>query len=806
MDPKQNKTSVSLNNEELARLLSGASTMKTYELKEKGCRSLLLSDGPIGVRMEDANGDSLAGISRTLPSTCFPAGSTLASSFDVSLLKEIGEAIGLEAHHYEADVVLGPAMNIMRNPLGGRNFEYYSEDPFLTGSLASSYVVGMQSTGTGSCLKHFAGNNNETNRFVGDSSIDSRALHDIYLKGYEMAVKNSHPWAVMTAYNRVNGVFCSQNGYLLNQVLRQDWGFDGLVMTDWGGIVDRVKALKNGCDLEMPGMSFHNINLTKKSLDDGSLPLSMAEASGERISLLGERTKDGKGGPDFFGEHFELAKKAALESVVLLKNDGILPLSEGEDICIIGSLFETPRYQGSGSSMLNPAIFVSHRSAMAERNLRYEYEEGYDQFENEPNSKKEKAALDLAKKHDIILFYGGLTDFMESEGFDRSDMKLPKNQLSLLNKLFGLNKKIVFVYFGGNSVEMPFINNINGLLDMGLPGEAVGEVTMDVLFGYSSPSGRLTYTWPLSYEDVPFGKEFAKSKNELYKESIYVGYRYYASANKNVLFPFGFGLSYSKFKCSDMRVKKEEDGLLVSLNVSNVGASVSSYIVQAYVGSSIRGFPMPRRELKGFVRVKLNPGEKEGVVIKIPFESLKVYDAVSKSEILAKGLYKIEICEDSLSPLMDEKIELGEADIVSPYGGDALRKMESPQTLTTITDDDFALMLGRDVSKDEHDSRPYDMETAIRDFKTPFGRFFKWVTAYVGLRQYRKGKRLKDAAKRERECKAGYFVYRLMGNNSLRSLCYSSSGSFKYNIAQGILLMANHHLIKGLIAMCKKEK
>lgn len=806
MNSKQSQTLASLSNEEIARLLSGASPMKTYDLKDKGYRSLLLSDGPIGVRMEDANGDSLAGISKTLPSTCFPALSTLASSFDSSLLKEIGEAIGLEARHYGVDVLLAPAMNIMRNPLNGRNFEYFSEDPFLTGSLASSYVEGMQSVGTGSSLKHFAANNNETNRFVGDSSIDLRALHDIYLKGFEMAVKKAHPFAIMAAYNRVNGVFCSQNDYLLNDTLRKEWGFDGLVMTDWGGNVNRVEGIKNGCDLEMPGMSLHSVNLTMNGLHDGTLPASIAMESVKRIRILGERTKEGKGAPDYFFEHYSLALKGALEGAILLKNDGTLPLSKEADACVIGSLFASPRYQGSGSSMLNPALFVSHKMAFGDSNIHFEYSEGYDGSETKPNKKMEQRALSLAKKHETIIFYGGLSDFMESEGFDRSDMRLPANQLSILNNLILLHKKIIFVYFGGSSVELPFLDGINALLDMGLPGEAIGEATDKILFGYVSPSGRLTYTWPLSYSDVPFGEEFVKSKNELYKESIYVGYRYYSSANKKVRFPFGFGLSYSKFEYSNMKVSKRKDALEVSLKVTNVGNALSATVVQVYIGGVMKNFPMAKRELKGFSRISLNPKEGRVISIVIPLSDLNVYDVVSKRENLAKGLYKVEICEDSLTPIESKELFLGSEEIKTDYSESALKKMEDPSLLLGITNEDFSSMLHRNVSLDEHDSRPYDMETAIRDFKTPFGRFFKWVTSYVGLRQYKKGRRLKDPSKKERECKAGYFVYRLMGNNSLRSLSYSSSGSFKYTIAQGILLMVNGHIFKGLIAMCKKEK
>lgn len=801
----QNETAT-ITNEEYSRLFSGSSSMRTYDLSSKGIRPLLLSDGPIGIRMEDANGDSLAGISKTLPSTCFPAASTLASSFDKDLLERVGKAIGEEARHYGADIILGPAINIMRNPLGGRNFEYYSEDPFLTGYLASNYVKGLQSTGTGSCLKHFAANNNETNRFVGDSIVDDRTLHDIYLKPFEMVVKNARPLAVMSSYNRLNGTFCSENEYLLNKTLRKEWGFDGVVMTDWGGCVSRVKGILNGCDLEMPGMCEHNVKEAKRALDDGTIPQNIASQSALRIKKVGELTEKGKFGESHFDEHYELALEAALESAVLLKNDGILPLDENSDFCVIGSLFMTPRYQGSGSSMLNPSRFVSHKGAFASNDIKCEYEEGYDQFSFEIDLKKEKKALDLALKHQIVLFYGGLTDFMESEGFDRDSMKLPANQVSLLNKLIAEKKRIIFLYFGGNAVEMPFLDGVSALLNMGLPGEAIGEATRKIVFGYCSPSGRLTYTWPKSYLDVPFGNEFAKKKNEAYKESIYVGYRYYVSAKKAVLFPFGYGLSYTSFTYGKMKIEKKDGSICVKVDVTNNGSSFGYEIVQAYIGLSVESFPTPKRELKGIARISLTPGETKEATIQIPFADLLYFDERKKKEIFAKGQYLIEICRDSMTPIDKCEMELGEEDIKVPYSQEILKKMLNPIDLPSLSDKEFIDLLGYSFKEDEHKEKPYDMETAIRDFDTPFGRFFKWVTSYVGLRQYRKGRRLKDSAKRERECKAGWFVYRLMGNNSLRSLCFSSGGAFKYNIAEGILQMVNGHFIKGLKAMLKKER
>jgi beta-glucosidase len=353
---------------------------------------------------------------------------------------------------------------------------------------------------------------------------------------------------------------------------------------------------------------------------------------------------------------------------------------------------------------------------------------------------------------------------------------------------------------------MPFIKDINALLDMGLPGEMVGEATRELLFGYVSPSGRLTYSWPISYKDVPFGEEFTKSKSELYKESIYVGYRYYASFPSKVLFPFGYGLSYSSFSYKEMKVETSEDELKIKVNVTNTGAVASSVIIEAYTGLKNKDIPSSIRELKGYSRVFLNPGESNTIAITIPYSSLTLYDITKKKDVFVKGSYMVEIAENSLTPLLSKEIELGQDKLSLPYYEKISEKMNDPTLLTSLSDDEFATWLTRPIIKDEHLEKPYDLETAIRDYRTPFGQFFAWATRYVGYHQYRKGRHLKDAAKREREMKAGWFVYKLMGNNSLRSLCFSSSGSFKYNIAVGILYMVNGRFLKGLRAMCTREK
>ena len=643
----------SLTLKEKASLLVGNKPMASLAIPEKGVEEVTMSDGPNGLRIENLDGDSLSNVSKAKPATCFPVGVTLASTWNLELANKMGSAIGEEAIHYGINVVLGPAVNIQRNPLCGRNFEYLSEDPFVAGKIGAELVKGIQSNGVGACVKHFACNSNEKYRYIGDSLVDERALNEIYLKPFEIITRESDPRAIMTAYNQVNGAFCSENHYLMEEKLRNSWGFSGLVMTDWGGIVHRDIALQNGLDLEMPGMNDFNIKVLYDAVKNGSLKEEVLDKSVQRLIELKEKTRIKERKEADFKAHYDLALQIALEGAVLLKNDNnLLPLSKDNKYLVIGGLFDSMKYQGGGSSLLNPMIIKNHKDTFKEKCINYDSVMGYLENELNPDEKLEQEALEKAKEYDTIIFYGGLNDYVESEGFDRDDMKLPSNQLSLLNKLTKLGKKIVVVLFNGAPIEVPFVDDVNAILDMMLPGEAGGEATTMLLFGEASPSGKLAQTWPINYEDIPFATEYVSTPYELYKESIFVGYRYFETVNKEVRYPFGYGLSYTSFEYSDLTLDKEEytegEKLKVSVKVTNTGKRAGKEAVLLFVGARDTDYVLrPVKELRAFDKVELLAGESKVVEFELDSRAFSYYETKISDWFVESGDYEIIIARSA---------------------------------------------------------------------------------------------------------------------------------------------------------------
>ena len=792
----------SLTLKEKASLVVGYRNMSTLPIPEKEIEPVVLSDGPNGLRVEDLDGNSLSNISHTKPATCFPAGVTLASSWNLDLLKQMGQAMGEESIHYGINVILGPAVNIQRNPLCGRNFEYLSEDPFLSGKVGIELVKGIQSKGVGACIKHFACNNNEKYRFVGDSIVDSKALHEIYLKPYEMIVKEADPRAIMTAYNQVNGVFCSENEYLIEETLRKSWGFDGVVMTDWGGIVHRDIALNHGCDLEMPGMNDHNIKLVYDAVKNGTVSQETLDKSVHRLLELKERTRGIEHIQCDFNAHYQLALQLALEGAVLLKNNNnVLPLFKDKKYLVIGGLFDSMRYQGSGSSLLNPMMIVDHKKAFSDYGVQYEFVLGYQENKTEPDQKLEKVAIEKAKEYDTIVFFGGLNDYVESEGYDRENLSIPNNQLSLLKELTKLGKKVVVVLFGGGPTELPFINDVDSVLNMMLPGEACGEATVKLLFGEETPSGKLSQTWPLAYRDIPFGNEFTSNPYELYKESIFVGYRYYSSVKKEVLFPFGYGLSYTSFEYSNLSLKQEKNGVFARFLVKNTGKVKGKEVALLYVSKLDSSVVRPALELKGFTKVELNPGEEKEVELFVSFDSLKVF--VDDQFKLESGQYIIHVGASCQALPLSASIDIkGEQLSSSPYD-DIYREFLNSSQMDKET---FSKIIGRDIPEYRFGVRPYTSETPIGEFKGFFGSIFKRIAINIGVKQFKKAKRIKDPLIREREMKAGLFIIKLIPNNSLRSMSFSSGGILSYSQVQAILQLVNNHPLRAIKELKKKYK
>lgn len=564
--------------EEKAALVSGTDFMYTNPIPRLSIPSLCMSDGPHGLRKQIGGGDN--GVSMSESATAFPTAAATASGWDPDVTRRMGEAIALEARHYGVHTLLGPGVNIKRNPLCGRNFEYFSEDPLLAGVMAAAEVEGIQSQGVGACMKHFALNNSENFRFMGNSVASEKAIRHIYLKPFEYVVKKAKPAALMCAYNQINGVYCSENKWLLTDVLRDEWGFDGVVMTDWGATRDRVEGLKAGLDLEMPGDTAICRRWILDSIGDGSLPMeALDKACRNILEWIDRYVKPADPASVDWKAHHALAGELACECAVLMKNDGALPLSGTEKLHIAGELFENMRYQGAGSSMINPTMVTTTADAFRERGI-------------------VNHSLDEC---DTVLVFAGLTDEYESEGSDRENMRLPENQLSLIDKLCGSGKKVVVVLFGGSPVELPFFDKVDAILNMYLPGQNGGTAVARLLYGEKNPSGKLAETWPMRYEDVPGAQSFGKNIIEVYSEGTEVGYRYYNKHKIAVRCPFGFGLSYTTFEHSGW----EKSGGVYRETITNTGDCFGAEVAQLFIDG----------ELRGFQKIGLEPGESKTVEI-----------------------------------------------------------------------------------------------------------------------------------------------------------------------------------------------
>ncbi|MGL5247676.1 MAG: glycoside hydrolase family 3 C-terminal domain-containing protein, partial [Brooklawnia sp.] len=608
---------------EKASLLSGKNTWQSRDLPNKGVRSIFFSDGPHGVRKQVGSSDHL-GLNASEPATCFPTAATVANSWDPQLGEEIGVALGIEAASLQIDVLLGPGLNIKRSPLGGRNFEYFSEDPYLSGKLAAGYVRGIQSTGVAATPKHYAANSQETRRMASDSVVDERTLREIYLTGFEIAVREAHPRALMSSYNLVNGTYANENEHLLTEILRQEWGFDGLVVTDWGGGNDPVAGAAAGSSIEMPSPGLEPVRLLATAVANGTLSRAALDARAGEVLAMARSTSPSV--TEFnVQEHNELARRAAEQSMVLLRNEGaLLPLRPGTKVALIGDMAQTPRYQGAGSSVVNPTMLVSARETIGDTELELVgFGLGYRR--NSPrNAELEDAAVALAAKAEVAILFLGLDEVAESEGRDRDHLKIPAAQVSLLRAVAKVNPNVVVVLSAGSAVEMPWIDDTTALLHGYLSGQAGAHATWALLTGAASPSGKLAETYPLALSDTPTHGRFPSlEQRSVYAEGPFVGYRYYDAASKPVLFPFGFGLSYATFTYSDLTVLDDR----VRFTITNTSKVPGAEIAQLYVGLPQSAVLRPDKELKGFAKVHLAPGESREVEIAFDTYTWRHFDA-----------------------------------------------------------------------------------------------------------------------------------------------------------------------------------
>ena len=604
--------------EDKVALCSGASFWKTKKFEKYGIPSMFMCDGPHGLRKQEGTTDML-GVNNSRPATCFPAEVTTAGSWDPELLEAVGRAVGEEARRQGVGLVLGPGANMKRNPLCGRNFEYFSEDPYLAGKLAAGFIRGVESQGIGTSLKHFAANSQELDRLTSDSILDERTLRELYLTAFEIAVKEGKPSTVMCAYPKLNGTHCSDHKTLLTDILRKEWGFDGMVVTDWGAMSDRIAAFRAGCDLNMPGGSDYMEKEVVRAVRDGTLPESCVNDSARRVLKLVLRAAETlreKTTCDY-DSHHAIAKRAAEEGSVLLKNeDAILPLREDSKIAVVGAFAKEPRYQGAGSSHIN----AMHLTSPLEFLPGAVYANGCT-ADGDTNDKMLEEVKKAASDADTVIVFAGLPSRCESEGFDRNDMKMPEGHIRMIEAAAKANPNTVVVLLCGSAVECAWADSVKGILYMGLPGEAGGEAAADLLYGRVNPCGRLAESWPMSYADVPSSEIYGKTTDALYEEGVYVGYRYYEKAGVAVRWPFGFGLSYTKFAYSGLKVSGDS----VKVTVKNTGKRAGAEVVQLYIGAPQDGLHRPLRELKGFRKVFLQPGEKRTVTFELSERSFALW-------------------------------------------------------------------------------------------------------------------------------------------------------------------------------------
>lgn len=632
--------------EEKAGMCSGKDFWHLKGVERLGIPEVMVSDGPHGLRKQAEETDHL-GLNESIKAVCFPTACATACSFDRDLLQKMGETIGDECQAENLSVILGPAVNIKRSPLCGRNFEYFSEDPYLASQMAAAHIKGVQSKNVGTSIKHFAANNQEHRRMSCSSEIDERTFREIYLGAFETAIKEAKPDTVMCSYNKINGEFASENHKLLTEILRDEWGFEGYVMSDWGAVNERVKGLKAGLDLEMPGSGGHTDREIAEAVKNGTLDEAVLDTAVERILGIVFKFIDNRqeGKFDKEADH-KLAAKIAAESMVLLKNEGILPLpKEGKKIAFIGKFAEKPRFQGGGSSHINSFKVTSALDAV-KGVTEVAYAQGYDVKEDKIDQAMFEEAVETAKHADAAVIFAGLPDAFESEGYDRSHMRMPNCQNALISEIAKVQENVVVVLHNGSPVEMPWADDVKGILEAYLCGQAVGQAEVDLLFGDANPCGKLAETIPYKLSDNPSYLNFPGDGQKVeYKEGVFVGYRYYDTKEMPVRYPFGFGLCYTTFEYSDLQLSKGEimdtDTLKVSLKVKNTGNMAGKEIVQLYVADKTGAVSRPVKELKNFAKVELQPGEEKTVEMELDKRSFAWYCTEIQDWYAATGEYEI---------------------------------------------------------------------------------------------------------------------------------------------------------------------
>lgn len=774
---------------EQAAILSGENTWQTRSIPRAGVRPLFLSDGPHGIRKQAGAGDHL-GINASIPATCFPTAATIANSWDPELGEQIGQALGREAAHIGVDVVLGPGLNIKRSPLGGRSFEYFSEDPYLSGKIAAAYVRGIQSQGVAACPKHFAVNSQETRRMASDSVLDQATLREIYLTAFEIVVREGKPRTIMSSYNRINGTYAHENSQLLQDILRDEWGFTGTVITDWGGANDPVAAITAGGTLQMPSPGYDSVRqiLAAKDID-----LQKLATRAEEVLDLIDWINPADVGSEVFTEHNELARTAAEQSIVLLKNDDeLLPLVAGTRVAVIGDFAQNPRYQGAGSSLVNPTQLVTPLAALEDSGLQVVgFAQGFDDVRT-ADPKLVTAAVELAGKAQVALLYLGLDALSESEGKDRDHLQIPQPQIELLKAVSAANPNTVVVFTGGSAVEMPWLGYAKALLHGYLGGQAGAPAMVRALTGEVNPAGRLAETFPLTLGDTPTAGNFPEQgRYALYREGPYVGYRFYQSAGRPVLFPFGFGLSYTKFEYSDLEVR--ESG--VSFSVVNTGSRTGSDVPQLYVSApaeAAKAGPRPVVELKGFKKVTLRSGEKTRVEILFDDYTFRIFDPSADRWTKVGGNWRVQIGRNAADMVLSDSLTVvgGNIPQAAPAAAVDNYRLGRVEQLTTA---EFAKLLNRPVPEDGPIHMALTVNSPLRDLEYAKSWVGRAIYKQYFVRQLRKVER------------TGVPDLNLLFQYGMpfRSIANMSGGLADTHLVDGVLTLVNGQFFRGLQQIVK---
>lgn len=784
--------------EEKASLMSGKDFWQSENIDRLKIPSMFLADGPHGIRKQAKAADHL-GLNPSIPATCFPTAATVANSWNQELSEKMGQYLGKEAVAQKVNVLLGPGINMKRNPLAGRNFEYFSEDPFLAGKLSASMIRGIQSKGISASVKHFAANNQEERRMAIDTIVDERTLREIYLTAFEIAIKEGKTKTIMSSYNKLNGTYTNENMHLMHEILRNEWDYEGVVVTDWGGSNDRVAGLEAGNELEMPTTNGETDQDIIKAIQNGQLKEETLDKAVDRLlDLIFTTTDSIKQSKDAFDQqkHHQFAQRIAEESIVLLKNeDQILPLNQGAKVAIIGDFAREPRYQGAGSSIVNPTILESTLDCLAESGLQsIGFEPGFNRY-GKKSKRKVNQACELAKKADVVLLYIGLDEVTEAEGLDRTNMKLPQNQIDLIHALSEVNQNIVAVLSCGAAIEMPWINKLKGLVHSYLSGQAGAKAILRVLTGEVNPSGKLAETYPLRYEDTPSYHHFpGKEVSVEYREGLFIGYRYYDTADIEVLFPFGYGLSYTTFEYSDLQVDRQG----VTFTLTNTGKVPGMEIAQLYVGCQSSKIFRPKKELKGFTKVYLKPSESKRVTISFDDKTFRYFNVKTNRWEIEEAEYQLMIGASSADIRLTGTLFVEGTNAPIPYDKEKLPSYYSGK-IHNVSLTEFETLLERRVPDPNWDrSKPLGYNDTIAQCQYAKGWFARFAYRMIKFAYWF----LRKIGKRSTANLIMMSVYHM----PFRGIARMTGGIMNMPMLDGVLMIVNGQFFKGLKHVLRERK